>query len=477
MLSLALVVLLGGTKVTASATGGLTLTTQERADTTEPLVLGVPLLSAQLDVEKTWTVGTLRGRLSPLVGLGPTFFFGGGTGQQPNPSAPPALQLSDLASFLEFESSTFGGSGVSLAVRLMPFQGNTRLVSFDWANAVTRLNAPVLSVDVRSASWHGWVAARFPLRGTVALGLGTTSVALYPEVLGGVGWRGERLRFEVRAGRTQYGPASLPMMMPAMGPLQWGFLAAGQAVLHLGEEVPPALDLVTYGQDPSRFERFFAPQPVPSGDFALTASLELGSGTQSISRNVMPPTESGLLPGWVDLQARLRVRQTRFFVTARAQSTAFLTFDLVSPGAAALFPPAGESSPLLAGYLGVDHVFHRTNLVPQLLLRVVQPATIRPEMVSFGGAAPPPGLVGGRLVILREGGVADVRTTEQPPLPTLGAKVALRWNPVPALAVVGEVDVALDLMTEVLVNRPGLLVPAQRAALTTTSTLALQGRF
>lgn len=476
MLSLALVVLLGGTKVTAHATGGLTLTTQERVTSTEPLVLGVPLLAAQLDVEKTWTVGTLRGRLSPLVGLGPTFFFGGGTGLA-NPSTPPVLQLSDLASFLEFESPTLGGSGVSLTVRLMPFQGNTRLVSFDWANAVTRLNAPVLAVDVRSASWHGWVAARFPLRGTVALGLGTTTLALYPEVLGGVGWRGERLRFEVRAGRTQYGPQALPTMMPPTGPLQWGFLAAGQAVLHFGEEVPPALDLVTYGQDPSRFERFFSPPPVPTGDFALTASLELGSGTQSISRNAMPPTESGLLPGWLDVQARVRVRQTRFFVTARAQSTAFLTFDQVSPTTVALFPPAGESSPLLAGYLGVDHVFHRTNLVPQLLLRVVQPATIRPEMPIFGGGSPPPGLAGAGLVILREGGVAELRATGQPPLPTLGAKVALRWNPVPALAVVGEVDVALDLMTEVLVNRPGLLVPAQRAALATTSTLALQGRF
>jgi hypothetical protein len=32
-------------------------------------------------------------------------------------------------------------------------------------------------------------------------------------------------------------------------------------------------------------------------------------------------------------------------------------------------------------------------------------------------------------------------------------------------------------MTEVLVNRPGVLVSAQRAALATTSTLALQGRF
>lgn len=461
----ALAVVLADAKVTASATGGLTVSTMEEVGSTNPRALAAPLVAARLDVEKRWSVGTVRARLSPLLSPAQPTFFGMVT-------TTPVLLLTDLASFLEYESPAFAGGDTRVAVRLSPFQGNTRLVSFDWANAITRTPAPVLSVDLHSGAWTGWLAGRFP-----AVTPFLMAPELNPEVLAGVGWRGERLRVEVRAGRTQYGRFPQPGLT-SPGPPQWGFLAAGQAVFHVGEELPPALDLVTYRNDPARFDSFFAPQPVPVGAVAFTASVELGVGTQSVSRTPgRLPSESTVLPGWVDLQARLRVHQTRVFVTVRAQSSAFLTFDVGPRVASSVFPAEGESTPLVAGYLGVDHLFHRTNLTPQLLLRVVQPATLRPFPPGTDFVAPP-GTPGRQGIVLREGGVWQVAgSPDVQPLPTLGAKVALRWNPVPALAVVAEVDTAFDLMTEVPVERPTQLVPGRRPALTTTSTVALQGRF
>jgi hypothetical protein len=465
----ALALVLAEAKVTASATGGLTVSTTEELGSTRPTVTGAPLVAVRLDVEKRWSAGTVRARFAPLLSTAQPAFFGMVT-------TTPVLFLTDLASFLEYESPAFAGGDTRLAVRLSPFQGNTRLVSFDWANAITRTTAPVLSVDLRSGAWTGWLAGRFPT-GTPFMMGPLAGPALNPEVLAGVGWRGERLRVEVRAGRTQYGRFAQPGLT-SPGPPQWGFLAAGQAVFHVGEELPPALDLVTYRNDPARFDGFFAPQPVPVGAVAFTALVELGAGTQSVSRAPgRLPSESTVLPGWVDLQARLRVHQTRVFATVRAQSSAFLTFDLASRVVSSVFPAEGVSTPLVAGYLGVDHLFHRTNLTPQLLLRVVQPATLRPSPPGADFVAPP-GTPGRQGIVLREGGVWQVAgSPDVQPLPTLGAKVALRWNPVPALAVVAEVDAAFDLMTEVPVERPTQLVPGRRPALTTTSTVALQGRF
>ena len=153
-------------------------------------------------------------------------------------------------------------------------------------------------------------------------------------------------------------------------------------------------------------------------------SLEVGAGTQFVSRASMPPGESALLPGWFDLQARLRWKRSRFFFTARAQSSAFLTFDQVLL-VNTLLAGAGSSTPLLAGYLGADHSFAGAKLTPQLLLRVVQPATVRSQL--FGGNAPPPGLASSVLV-LREGGRSRLVAGDPATLPTLGAKLARPEN-------------------------------------------------
>lgn len=467
MVTLTLLMILGRTELSTSATAGVTLSTQELQSSTTTLVLLSPQVSATLNVERSWSVGTLRARWVPLLVM-PQFANIALPGQNLPTAATVSLQ--DLASFLEFESQPLAGTGPRFAARLYPFQANSRLVSFDWANAVTRVQAPVLSFEVRGDAFQAWLAVRFSAGSPVNLGVTLAPLVVYPEILGGVGWSGERVRLEARAGRTQYGPPPLSMMS---GPLQWGFVAAGQGVFHLGEEVPAALDLVTYAQDPTRFERFFAAPAAPPDRFAFTVSVEVGAGTQFVTHSSMPPTESELLPGWFDLQARLRWKGSRFFFTARAQSSAFLTFDqslLVNTMVAG----AGSSTPLLAGYLGADHFFAGAKLTPQLLLRVVQPATVRSQ--SFGGNAPPPGLASSVLV-LREGGRSQLVGGDPATRPTLGAKLALRWNPVEQLSVVGEVDVAVDLMNEVLISDPSRLVPASRAALATTSTLALQGRF
>lgn len=467
MVTLTLLMLLGRTELSTSATAGVTLSTQELQSSTTNLVSFSPQVSASVDLERSWSVGTLRARWVPLLVM-PQF----GNTPIPGQGVPSAatVSLQDLASFLEFESQPLAGTGPRFAVRLYPFQANSRLVSFDWANAVTRVQAPVLSFDVRGDAFQAWLAARFSLGTPVNLGLTVAPLVVYPEVLGGVGWRGERVRLEARAGRTQYGPPALSMMS---GPLQWGFVAAGQAVFHLGEEVPAALDLVTYAYDPTRFARFFAAPAAPLERLAVTVSVEVGAGTQFVTRGSMPPTESELLPGWFDLQARLRWKRSRFFFTARAQSSAFLTFDQVVL-VNTMLAGSGSSTPLLAGYLGADHFFAGAKLTPQLLLRVVQPATVRSQF--FGGNAPPPGLASSVLV-LREGGRSQLVAGDPTTRPTLGAKLALRWNPVEQLTVLGEVDVAVDLMNEALINDPARLIPASRAALATTSTLALQGRF
>lgn len=467
MVTLTLLMILGRTELSTSATAGVTLSTQELQSSTTTLVQLSPQVSATLNVERSWSVGTLRARWVPLLVM-PQFANLALAGQGVPAAANVSLQ--DLASFLEFESQPLAGTGPRFAARLYPFQANSRLVSFDWANAVTRVQAPVLSFDLRGDTFQAWLAVRFSAGSLVNLGLTVAPLVVYPEVLGGVGWSGERVRLEARAGRTQYGPSALSMMSP----LQWGFVAAGQGVFHLGEEVPAALDLVTYAQDPTRFERFFAPPAAaPLERLAVTVSVEVGAGTQFVTHSSMPPSESELLPGWFDVQARLRWKRSRFFFTARAQSSAFLTFDQVLL-VNTMLPGAGSSTPLLAGYLGADHFFTGAKLTPQLLLRVVQPATVRAQF--FGGNAPPPGLASSVLV-LREGGRSQLVGGDPATRPTLGAKLALRWNPVEQLTVVGEVDVAVDLMNEVLINDPSRLVPASRAALATTSTLALQGRF
>lgn len=468
MLGLSMLVLLAGADVTASITGGVVVSSRESSESTDPALLAAPLLAGQVELSRRLPVGTIRGRLAQVVTLGVL------TGGQPpasgltNALQSQPLQLNDLASFVEFESAKLGGSGPSIALRLFPFQANTRLVSFDWANAVTRVNAPVVAVDVRSPSWFGWAAVRFPMRTTLAINPGVGARNLFPEVLGGLGWAGERWRFEARAGRTQYGREIDRTLM--FGPEQWGFLAAGQVVFHVGEELAPPLDLVTYGADPTRFERLFAPPPVPVGAVAFTAALEGGAGTQFVSRFAQPAAENRILPAWVDLQLRLRLHQTRLFLTGRAQSTGHLTFDLAGSGL--LNPPEAGSYAFLAGFVGVDHVFHRLNLTPQVLLRVVQPGAVT-GLQGFGNANPRVSTS----YVIGEAGEVTFQPSDRALRPTLGGKVALRWTPVPALAVVAEVDVTIDLMREVVIAEPGQLVPRARSARGTTSTLALQGRF
>lgn len=80
------------------------------------------------------------------------------------------------------------------------------------------------------------------------------------------------------------------------------------------------------------------------------------------------------------------------------------------------------------------------------------------------------------MLVLREGGRSRLVAGDPATRPTVGAKLALRWNPAEQLTVLGEVDVAVDLMESLLID-PRPLTPASRAGLATTATLALQGRF
>ncbi len=465
MLSFALVlVMAAGPTVSGAATAGVSVSTASET------VAVLPIVALSLGATQVTPVGIVRGRLAAMVPF-PSTSAVSGQWMPWTPVAPNAWFGIDLGSFVEFERPFAGGGG--WRVRVEPFNPSMRLVTFDWANALGRVFpeqtgvSPVLSADLERGAFEGFVSLRPTWRQNTVSG----PRAAYVDVMAGAKVSSAAWAIEGRAGRFAYGP-NPGFLSSGIVAEQFTVFGAARLSWTLGGGVDEALDLVTYAQDPRRFERFFSRLQFES-PLAATLSLEAGAGGQPL-RNPSRFLTTVLVPlGYADLQARVRLNQTRLFATVRLSSFSFLQAD--APGLPAGFapPPDGVLAPALSGFLGVDTTFARWKLTPGFLIRLAQPATLT-RSLDFGGNAPPPGFVPGTFVTVLDG-LNDASVVGSAPGPRFAAKASLRWTPVDQLAVVAEFELVL---TSPRTPAPGTMFAARPVSPQATQTqLFIQGRF
>lgn len=382
--------------------------------------------------------------------------------------------VSDLGSRLTFGYRPLGFvERVSLEV--LPFNPWLRLPSFDWANAWGRplfpaaSFAPVLTAEVATKAGSVWVSARF--KTVQDLLSGQQVLVVEPIVVLAVPL-GPAFRLEARFAWLNDGTspalATLGVKLPLTG-------AGGGARLSwtLNEPVGPALDLMTYGSDPLRFERFFALERRRS-PVAAQVMLEGGAAGQQLADPERFGEGKTQFMGWVDLQARVRLRDVRLFATARAQSVTLALFDMQGFVPATALTPTQETGPLIAGYLGADVTIPSAKLTPGLLLRVTRYGWLRSPLVAPGGNNPIPGSLTHAVMVGPNGFIRFLG--DRPVAPFLAATASLRWEVVSFASMVTEVQVEKDLNDY---SDSGLLIvqPMSSDQLTVTAQLYLQGRF
>lgn len=385
--------------------------------------------------------------------------------------------LQDLGSRLAFGYRPVGFVQ-RLSLEVIPFNPAVRLASFDWANSwgVPLVGqpglAPLVTGIVNTRAGTAWLSGRFKvLRNSLS-----QLNEVVPELFAGVDLPlSLGVRLEARGAWLSNGfEASLGYLGVKL-PLPGG---GGGARLSWtwNEPVGPALDLHTYATDPLRFERFFVTQSHRS-PFAAWIALEAGGGTQQLADAARFGLGKSQAMGWVDLQARLRLRDVRLFFTARAQSLTMAVFDRggLPPGLA--FVEGQVTSPLMAGILGADWTFRPLKLTPGVLLRATQPAWVRTPLVSTGGNNPPPGLAPRTLYVLRDGTTGRLGPGKAV-APFLSATVSLRWDVVSFASVVTEIDVEKDLNDyTVVTSESDLPPPTSGDQVTVRGQLMLQARF
>ncbi|MCU0696955.1 MAG: hypothetical protein MUC96_10530, partial [Myxococcaceae bacterium] len=350
MLGLVLVGVLAAPDVSSSVTMGLSAGTQVPGGNT---VLS-PTVAAQLNLTQRFPVGEARLRLAPV--LVPSFAVGA-----------VGVSLQDLGTRLELEFPV--SDDVSVGVRLDPFNSLLRRVSFDWANLVGRpaLDTtgfnPVLAADVRGQRWSVFLAARLSVRTDALSGLSVPRA----DALGGASLRLGSTTLEARVARFDFGLAPVLASQGVAAP-SFSYLGTGRVTWNWHGEVGMPIDLVTYRDDPLRFERFFERVAVMSQGVALTLSLEGGAGSQVLQNpDVFQMTRPQAL-GYGDLQLRAQVGMTRFFGIGRISSLSFVVHD------AGGFPPffalgaATVVTPTWSGFLGADHSFLGGRLTPGVLV-------------------------------------------------------------------------------------------------------------
>lgn len=465
MLSFALALAMAaGPTVSGAATAGVSVST------TTDTVAVLPILALKLGLTQVTPVGIVRGQLAGMVPF-PTTGVVSGQPMPWTPVAPNAWFGIDLGSFVEFERPFAEGGG--WRVRLEPFNPSMRLVTFDWANALGRVFpeqtgvSPVLSADLQRGAFAGFVSLRPTWRQNTVRG----PREAYVDVTAGVKLSSAAWTIEGRAGRFGYGP--IPGFLPS-GIVSEQFTVFGAARLSwtLGGGVEEALDLVTYAQDPRRFERFFSKLQFES-PLAATLSLEAGTGGQPLRDPSRFMTTVFVPLGYADLQGRVRLNQTRLFATVRLSSFSFLQADVLGLPQGFAPPPDAMLAPALSGFLGVDTTLSRWKLTPGLLLRLAQPATLT-RSLDFGGNAPPPGVAPGTSVTVLDG-LNDASVIGSAPGPRFAAKASLRWTPVDQLAVVAEFELVLT-GPRTPAPRPSFVArPVSPQA--TQTQLFIQGRF
>ncbi|MDP2274644.1 MAG: hypothetical protein Q8N23_05870 [Archangium sp.] len=170
-----------------------------------------------------------------------------------------------------------------VSLEVIPFNSAIRLPSFDWANAwgfpfALPTLAPLVTGQLDTRAGALWVGLRFK----TLLNLLTQVQELRPDLFIGVNVPlPAGFRLEARGAYLAYG------LSPALAGLgisldQKGAGGSARLSWTRNEYVGPAVDLVTYSNDPLRFERFFASEP-RRAPFAAFVALEGGAATQSLA--------------------------------------------------------------------------------------------------------------------------------------------------------------------------------------------------
>jgi hypothetical protein len=422
MLGFLLVGVLAAPEVSSAVTVGLGASTLVPGGSTALS----PTVAAQVNITQRFSVGEARLRLAPV--LVPSFVPGA-----------VGVTIQDLGTRLEVEVPV--SDDVSVGVRIDPFNSLLRRATFDWANLVGRPTVdgvgfnPVLAADIRGARWSAFLAARLAVRNNLI----TQLPFIGADGLAGASLRLGSATLEARVARFDFG-LSPGLALQGLRLASFSYLGTGRVTWSWRREVGVPIDLVTYRDDPLRFERFFAPvMPVPEGA-ALTVSLEGGGGTQALQSPDAFNTTRDQPLGYGDFQVRAQVGLTRIFGIGRLSSLSFVVHD------SAGFPPsfafgAGLAlNPSWSGFLGVDHSFLGGRLTPGLLLRVLQPATLTLPRFDFGGASPPPGSNSERTVAIDGPGMFTMLPTGIRAAPRLLGMLTLRYVPFDSFSVVGEVS-------------------------------------
>lgn len=446
----------GSTEVEGALTAGGVLQSRQQAGAVDALIHG------RLDVSRDF------GRFFAEAHASVVFRGGGLT---------PGVGLSDLGSRFSVGYRPVGFvERVSLEV--MPFNPLLRLPSFDWANVwgrptfLVQAVTPVLTAELATKAFTVWLSGRFkqvlnPLSQVNELSVDPIVGLELPLPSG--------LKLEARFGWFSYG------LNPTLGslglevPLNGG---GGGARLSWtwNEAVGPAIDLVTYRNDPLRFERFFASEP-RRAPFAAQLTLEAGAGAEHLADPGTFGKGKTQPMAWADLQARIRLRDVRLFATARVHSVTFSVFDFHGlPPFTALDRSVTQSAPLVAGYLGADWTIRALRLTPGLLFRVTQYGWLRFPAVAPGGNNPVPGAGVGEWRTSAIGPDLRVSTLYGEVAPFIAAKVSARWEVLSFASVVAEVDVEKDL-NDYRVPVVGMGFQPQTDQITVMGQLYLQARF
>jgi hypothetical protein len=277
----------------------------------------------------------------------------------------------DLGSSLSFgfRSDTFLRE---LRLTLWPTNADPVLPVFDWANALGRVSGPTPAVGLRAETSFGNLWATVRLRHPTDLGwIERENPLLYPEVFGGSDTSLPN-GFEVgmRAGWFHDGEGSKSFVPEGTYNNSVHTLTfAGRASWTHRESIGAAMDFDLYRTDPARFERFFAPE-TRREPFAVVLALEAGGADQSsVIAGPDIRSERHRDTVWVDLQARVRVRDVRLFLTGRLQTTNRFDFTEVRWGFTQDDGDIGAAQLTFIG--GFDWNWALVNLMPGVLLGVV----------------------------------------------------------------------------------------------------------
>lgn len=431
MLSLALALVLtvdGGVAFSAAATTGVITEAHDQPASV------TAVLAVEASASVATPVGTVSGRAAPLV--------------QPD-------GLRDLGSFIELERSW--AADRSVAVRVEPFNPNLHLVTFDWANAIGRRFpettgvAPVASSRLRL----GDVGASLALRASRGFDV------LLVDVVGGASFQVGRWSFEARGARLSHGESDLLQLLGRHESM-WTAFGAGRISWASGVVDPP-LDLVVYGSDPRRFERFFRVPTFESTTLAVAVSLEGGAGGQRLRDGSTFSTMKIAALLYADAQLRVRLGHTRFSLVARTANAEFLLADVLGFPRQMAVP--SDSSPWLVAIAALEHTFLGPSLTPGVVVRVWRPAYLT-RTIDFGGA-PPPQFIGARLLII-EGRFVSPLLPDMNVDTLVAMKFSLRWTPVEQFGLFSELEVKRD-------QRVSLVSTA--ATWSWTGQLFVQARF